>query len=176
MDLGAFLLLTALFIPLAIYLAQPFTEKRRPRALPKDDHTRSALMAERDRILDALQELDFDHSLGKVPEEEYPELRAALLQKGAEILKKLDSLEDSAQKDDAERRLEAAIAERKANQASAEGDSSSLPEEDADDDLESLIAARRRERKEKSAGFCPNCGHPVLQTDKFCPHCGHSLK
>lgn len=171
MDIGAFLLLAALFIPLAMYLAQPFTEKRRPRARSEEDHRRSALMAERDSILDALQELDFDHSLGKVPEEDYPQLRAELLQKGAAILKELDSLESASDAEDAEHRLEAAIAARRAKRVETDSES-----ESEEDDLESLIAARRRARKEKSAGFCPNCGHPVLQTDKFCPHCGHALK
>jgi predicted amidophosphoribosyltransferase len=47
---------------------------------------------------------------------------------------------------------------------------------DADDDIESLIAARRSERKEKSAGFCPNCGRPILSSDRFCPHCGKVIK
>jgi rubrerythrin len=170
MDIGAFLLLLALFIPLAIYLAQPFTKKRRPRALPKEDHTRSALMAERDRLLDALQELDFDYTLGKVPEDEYPALRATLLKQGAEILKKLDAIGEPSEGGDAESRIEAAISARRAEiQETA-------AEENADDDIESLIAARRRARKDKSGGFCPNCGHPVLQSDKFCPHCGHPLR
>ncbi|MDO9301547.1 MAG: zinc ribbon domain-containing protein, partial [Anaerolineales bacterium] len=46
---------------------------------------------------------------------------------------------------------------------------------DSDDDLESMIAARRKEHKSKSAGFCPKCGKPVLVTDKFCPSCGKAL-
>jgi ribosomal protein S27AE len=38
-----------------------------------------------------------------------------------------------------------------------------------------LIASRRRERLEKAAGFCPQCGKPVQISDKFCPRCGASL-
>ena len=34
------------------------------------DHQRSALLAERDRVITSLQELDFDNTLGKVPVEE----------------------------------------------------------------------------------------------------------
>ena len=49
-----------------------------------------ALLAERDRVVNALQELDFDFNLNKIPSEDYPVQRAALLQKGADILKKLD--------------------------------------------------------------------------------------
>jgi NADH pyrophosphatase NudC (nudix superfamily) len=45
----------------------------------------------------------------------------------------------------------------------------------SDDDLEDLIAARRAARKEKSAGFCPKCGKPVLRSDRFCPSCGKPI-
>jgi hypothetical protein len=44
-----------------------------------------------------------------------------------------------------------------------------------DDDLETLIANRRRVRKEKSAGFCPQCGGPLQKSDRFCPKCGKKL-
>jgi len=44
-----------------------------------------------------------------------------------------------------------------------------------DDDLESMIAARRKTRKEKSAGFCPKCGKPILVSDRFCPSCGKAI-
>jgi predicted amidophosphoribosyltransferase len=44
-----------------------------------------------------------------------------------------------------------------------------------DDDLESMISARRKTRKEKSAGFCPKCGKPVQVSDRFCPSCGKAI-
>jgi hypothetical protein len=46
---------------------------------------------------------------------------------------------------------------------------------DPDDDLEALIASRRRDKEEKAAGFCSQCGSPVHQADKFCPRCGAIL-
>ncbi|NOH04446.1 MAG: zinc ribbon domain-containing protein [Chloroflexi bacterium] len=45
----------------------------------------------------------------------------------------------------------------------------------SDDDIEAMIASRRKQHKSKSAGFCPKCGKPVLVTDKFCPSCGKAL-
>ncbi len=39
-----------------------------------------------------LQELDFDHELGKIPASEYSLQRSELIQKGAEILRRLDEL------------------------------------------------------------------------------------
>ena len=41
-----------------------------------------------------------------------------------------------------------------------------------EDDVEMLIASRRKQRQEKSAGFCPKCGRPVQKSDKFCSNCG----
>jgi hypothetical protein len=45
----------------------------------------------------------------------------------------------------------------------------------ADDDLEKLLADRRRARREKAAGFCPRCGGPVHKSDRFCPKCGGKI-
>ncbi|NOY99131.1 MAG: zinc ribbon domain-containing protein [Chloroflexi bacterium] len=167
MDIGAIFLLLALLILVALFLAQPFME-RRARRTTDEEHELSTLMAERDRVLDALQELDFDHELGKIPAEDYPKQRAALLKKGAEALRQLDAYQEGTPAADAESRLEAAIAARRADAARP------VSSEDAfgDDELESLIAARRSARKEKSGGFCPHCGRPILRSDQFCPNCG----
>ena len=43
------------------------------------------------------------------------------------------------------------------------------------DELEAMLAARRKEKQSKSAGFCPQCGKPILATDRFCPACGKAL-
>jgi hypothetical protein len=67
-----------------------------------------------------------------------------------------------------EKRIERAIAARRA-------DASLARVEVTDDDLESMISARRKSRTNKSAGFCPRCGKPVMVTDRFCPSCGKSL-
>ena len=168
MDLGAVLLLFALLLVVGLYLAGPLMG-RPARALSQKTLQVSALMAERDRVINALQELDFDYKLGKIPDQDYPAQRAELLRKGAEILRTLDEFQTGAESRDAESRLESAVAARRADSAEA------APAGLSDDDLESLIASRRKERKEKSAGFCPRCGQPVVVTDRFCPACGKSL-
>jgi hypothetical protein len=156
------LFMLALVGGVAWFVARPFIEPRRGTPLTTQDHTISSLMAERDRVITSLQELDFDNTLGKIPAEDYPVQRAALLQHGAEVLKKLDELTSTKEGGkDIESRIEEAIAARKVAAAVNETD-----------DIESLIAARRSTRKEKSGGFCPKCGRPLLASDKFCPHCG----
>jgi NADH pyrophosphatase NudC (nudix superfamily) len=168
MNPGTFFLVFAVALAAAFYVVQPFLE-RRGRRLTAEGREMSALMAERDRVVNALQELDFDFNLNKIPAEDYPLQRAELLQKGAEILKKLDELGPSDNHTSAEDRVEKAVAARRADLAAA---TATVRD---DEDVEALIAARRKTRKEKSGGFCPRCGKPVLVSDRFCPHCGKSI-
>jgi hypothetical protein len=168
MELTAIFFSLAVLIIVGIYLYAPFME-RRARRVTEEEHELSALMAERDRVINSLQELDFDFKLGKVPEEDYPRQRASLLQKGAEILKRIDMLAPQpVSTQDTEARLEKAIAARRADGAMAKV-------EVTDDDLEAMISSRRKGRTKKSAGFCPRCGKPVMVSDRFCPSCGKSL-
>ena len=168
MELTAILFSLAILILVAIYLYAPFME-RRARRVTEEEHELSALMAERDRVINALQELDFDFKLGKIPENEYPVQRSTLLQKGADILRKIDALAPQASSaTDTEARLERAIAARRADAALAKVDVT-------DDDLETMISSRRKSRTKKSDVFCPKFGNPVMVTDRFCPSCGKAL-
>jgi rubrerythrin len=170
MQIAAVFFTLAILILVAMYLYAPFME-RRARRVTEEEHELSALLAERDRVVNSLQELDFDFKLGKIPAEDYPDQRAGLLQKGADILRKIDAYSPiPASAQDEEARLEKAIAARRA-------DSSATAEkpEILDEDIEAMLASRRRNQKSKTSGFCPKCGKPILTTDRFCPSCGKSL-
>ena len=162
MDLAAiFFLLIVLFL-IALFVTWPFFSRQRTRA-PEKSRELSPLLAERERLLAALQELEFDKSLGKIPAEDYPTQRSELLHKGAEVLRQLDALSSGT--------LKQAIGKGRR--------SSSTPSANAplsDDDLEDLLAKRRNARKDKTAGFCPKCGKPVSQSDVFCSSCGNTIK
>ena len=185
MEIGAIFFTLAVITLVGMYVGQPFIQRRGRRAT-REDHEVSALMAEYDRAVNTLQELDFDNSLGKVPAEDYPRQRAELLAKGADLLRRLDSLTPSSPSSpsgtmparrepggegrDAESRMEAVVASRRAD-ASANRAAAVLD----DDELESMIASRRKTHKEKSAGFCPKCGKPIMISDRFCPSCGKAI-
>lgn len=170
MDLGSILLILALALLVALFVSRPFMDRKMEaeplvqRAAVQADHERSALLADRDQVLNALKELDFDHTIGKIPPEDYPVQRAALMAKGAEVLRRLDVLAPGTNSGgSAEDRLEAALAERRAQRANA----AQKPEGDA---FEAALAARRAARSD--GGFCPKCGKPVQKSDKFCARCG----
>ncbi|MBI5934925.1 MAG: zinc ribbon domain-containing protein [Chloroflexi bacterium] len=170
MELGSFFLALAVFLAVGLYVGQPFFERGGRRRSSAEAHEVSALMAERDRVVNALQELDFDFQLNKIPAEDYPAQRAELLKKGADVLKQLDALAPATTNGKATvDRIESAVAARRA-------DLSNAPiAVRTDDDVEALIATRRKARKDKSGGFCPRCGKPALASDRFCPHCGKSI-
>jgi zinc-ribbon domain len=162
MEPAAIFLLLILMAIIVIFVSRPFFKRRQVRE-EEGDLELSSLLAERERLLSALQELDFDHSLGKIPAEDYPIQRAALLKKGAEVLRQLDALTPIARK-------------RKDINKKAEDGEFTQARQLTDDDLEDLLSKRRNIRKDKTAGFCPNCGKPVLESDIFCPSCGSTLK
>ncbi len=182
MDLGSIFLILALLTLVGLFISRPFFEQKtrsRNSHTTPEEQKYSALMAEHDRVLNALAELDFDYTVGKIPEEDYPAQRLSLLKGGAEVLRALDEYQptDSVPLETAEARIEAAIAARRATlrpALSASGAAGDQPA--ADDDIEVNIANRRRARQEKSAGFCPQCGGPVQKSDRFCPKCGAALK
>jgi hypothetical protein len=194
--IAALLMVLALTVLVGLFVARPFIQ---PHTVPSaearseaehTEHVRSNLLAERDRVLEALQELDFDNALGKIPMEDYPVQRAALLQSGADVLRQLDEIEARSggkrQAGRTEDRIEAAVAAHRADAVAARARRSAEaipaaagagngPVSGAQDDLEELIASRKRVRKESAAGFCPNCGRPVQKSDKFCSRCGTTL-
>jgi ribosomal protein S27AE len=198
MDIGSIFLILALLILVGLFISRPLFE-RKAIAVSQEEHEFSFLMAERDRILTALQELDFDHALGKIPEADYPAQRASLLQRGATILRQLDKYDHKSSQGDWESQIEAAIAARRREtgrqfnrrgpsyrssapkgaeqdvQESGAEPASQLSGTNVDDDLEAQIAARRRVKQGKAAGFCPQCGRAVQKSDKFCPNCGASV-
>ena len=181
--IGSILLTLAVAVLVVLFIGRPFflrapgdadeAHAKESGQEQQREHQLSALMAERDRVILSLQELDFDYGMGKVPEEDYPYQRAVLVKSGADSLRRLDELQAvmgvDARPSTVEDRIEAAVAARRADASTAvPGGNGSR----AGDSLEDLIAARKRERTESAVGFCPKCGKPVQKSDKFCSRCG----
>ena len=198
MDIGAIFLILAVIILAGLFISRPFTDHlpnraSTPNPAGANEYERSNLVAEYDRQLNALQEMDFDHRLGKIPDEDYLQQRQALVRDAAEILRRLDASEPVAppapaipaggnDKSAEDQAAGDAIAHQKETAPAGGDDLEALiaarrkkSSPTAGDDLEALIAARRRARQEKASGFCPSCGKPVQESDRFCPKCGARL-
>jgi len=177
MDIGSIFLILALFIPVVIYIGRPLME-RSYTSSNHPEHDISNLLAERDQVVATIQELDDDYNLGKIPSDNYPTQRLALLQNGAEILRKIDDHQLASTSMTAEDRLEAAIVARRqtldTNHSHVRKNGNAVPPV-PDDELEQRIASRRRSMQGKAGGFCPKCGRPVQESDRFCPRCGATL-
>lgn len=190
MDLGSLFIILSLTILVGIFVSRPLLGGKytlEKSSGPSPDHDLSSLLAERDRLLNSLQELDFDAALGKIPPEDYPIQRNSLLQRGADVLRQIEALsmlESQAEVLSAENRIESALAERRLDGARQAEDaisekvanSTRVSADSADDEVEVMLANRRRKRLGQSAGFCHKCGGPIQKVDLFCPKCGAKVK
>jgi|WetSurMetagenome_2_1015567.scaffolds.fasta_scaffold54232_3 hypothetical protein len=167
METTSVLLILTVLLLTAAFIGRPFFIKdaRYARkatladgaAKEKLDHIHSSLLAEKERILSSIQELDFDYSLRKVPEDLYPIQRTELLQLAAALLKQLEDMGFPHET----KQLSNSQSSNKVNAGY--------------DELEEMIAKRRTELKEKSSGFCPRCGRAIQENDRFCPKCGFTI-
>jgi hypothetical protein len=159
MDIGSILILLAILLLVANFLSQPFFELEKKTTNTENDY--SHLLAERERLLDRIQELDFDYDLNKISDEDYQRARKPLVRKTANIMREIDTIKE-------ERGIEKTPPPEEALRRS--------PRKTEVDDIESLIASRRRKLGEKKKGFCPRCGRTVNKSDQYCVHCGEKLQ
>jgi hypothetical protein len=164
MDVGSVLLGFALLLGVAVYVARPLIEKRGLNA--KEFSAADALLAQRETVLNALRDLDFDHATGKITDDDYAPQRERLLAQGVAVLKQLESLGvavtgNGAAADDS---IEQAVRARRKPAAASTGNVE-------DDAIEAAVASRRR----AAAVTCPQCGASARPADRFCPQCGAPL-
>jgi membrane protease subunit (stomatin/prohibitin family) len=139
MDLGSVLFGLAMVVLVAAYVLRPIAAG--PRGSQAGGQF-SSLQAEREHLLDALQELDLDHYMGKVLDKDYRPQRQALTLQGVQVLRRIDELQGSpGPQDSLEAKLEAAVKEQR-----------------------SLARSGTR--------YCHQCGSSTLPADRFCPRCG----
>jgi hypothetical protein len=172
MDIGSLLIFGSLFLLVGVFVSRPLFE-RSSTALSANEHRASSLLAERDRVLDSIRELDMDYAMGKISPEDYGDQRGGLLRRGAEILRQLDEMAPNIPLPETGHppELDAGLLP----QGFAAVASTPVSTLEFDYELENLVSARRQSRSIKAAGFCHRCGNPIHQKDRFCSRCGATV-
>jgi len=137
----------------AVYLVlRPFLV---PEVIEEEDVVSPLLQSQKNRIIDAIREIDMDYETGKLSDEDYGLLRSRYTAAAAEVLRRIDDEETT--------RVEVAAA---GEDEAPEGVGS------VDDEVEREIAARKTVLE--GAG-CPECGAERRPGDAFCGKCGADL-
>lgn len=144
MDAVSILVAIGLAFLVGAFIARPWLA--RDPGLMRSITPATELTAEREAVLLALRELDFDHLTGKITDDDYAPQRADLVARGVALLQQLDEATKT-QPESAEDQLEAAVRAARAHRA----------------------------ERQPAAGFCPQCGTPRQATDRFCAKCGAAL-
>lgn len=152
MDIGSILAILALAIFAFTFITRPLFEKK---GFKETYHGRqlSNLLAERERILTILQELDMDYTMGKIDERDYADQRSALVRRGATILKNIDL-------------------QREAHDLRGESGEAVSAAEQLESLVEAAIAQKRTPKSEVLSNYCGQCGNALYAGDKFCSRCG----
>lgn len=158
MNIAAILIGVALLVATLPYLAGPFLLKKPSRSkTPAAEKT--SVAEQRNVVLLALRDLDFDYRLGKVTGEDYNTSRAQLVAEAASLIDKAKHEEDA---------IEQMIHARR--EASSKGEICThcgKPLRSTD-----LYCSGCGHPTSK---LCPTCGKKVTASDSFCPGCGVSL-
>lgn len=134
-QLGTLLLSLALFVIVGLIIVLPLLDRRRPAV--QAPSRRAELEAERQDIVRAIRELDFDHRTRKINDEDYKQLREGYVQRGAAVLRELSAT--------SERDVDAEIEQRVAALRSV-GDASAR------------ACAACGATVDAADRFCPKCG------------------
>ena len=151
MEFGSVLIVIFIFLLSGLYILRPFlvsaaTGGRAGSTL------RDSLVAERERLLLAIEELDLEFELNKISSDDHTQNREILLFEAAKVIKEIDNLPKTR-------------AEKQKKTAPVRGD----------ENLEKMIAERRKQLKGVVSQKCPHCGEAVDKDGQFCSHCGGAL-
>lgn len=136
------------------------------------------LLAQRDAAFQALRELNFDHQLGKITDDDFVAFEAHLKQVAADALRALDGWEADADTH-LLRVIEHAARERRTDLAGSAAGSRACPACDRpatpEDKFCAGCGAALPAGRAPIVPTCPGCGQPFQPGDRFCAGCGQAL-
>jgi len=138
-ELSTLILGLALALLFGAVVAVPLLERPRPAVEPPTPL--ELLENERAVVIRNIRELDFDHRTGKIDDADYAALRARLLENGADLLRRMESMQHEESSRDVRREIEDQVARLRARSTRA---------------CSACVAVLRQDDK-----FCPQCGEKV---------------
>lgn len=147
MTLTSFIIVLFIFIMAGLIVLRPFLDGVGGK-ISRTAGVYDSLLAERERLLSAIEDLDLDLELKKISSAEHDQDRNTLLLQAADVLKELD-------------RVSKPKSGKKAH-----------VKDKGDDELEKMIQDRRKKLKEQKAITCSSCGNAIAADDQFCSNCG----
>ncbi|MBI5304176.1 MAG: zinc ribbon domain-containing protein [Chloroflexi bacterium] len=159
-------------ITLAVIAYPLFTAPRAKLSAP--ENALDPLLAQRDATYDAIRDLDFDYSLGKLSQTDYATLRDKYRTRAAQLLQQIDAA-SSRNGEQLDAQIEAQVAQmRRAKEDVIESEVARLRAK-KQSAVEKPVAPTRAAKAEPALGFCGKCGTPRRAGDKFCSKCGAKL-
>lgn len=167
----------ALLVGVGLYVSRPIFARDPHRRRRMSE--RKALALQKEAVLTEIRALDFDYETGKVGEAEYQEQREAYVEEAADLLMRIDALDEQFLETDAAPavddqpavefdEIEAAIARRRAKVAPVVAAPAPAAQVAATDGKAGAGQVAR-------GNFCPQCGEAADPGDRFCAYCGHQL-
>ena len=152
MEFSSLLIVIFIFILSGVFIMRPFlVEEKKPKR--SGSSRADSLIAEKERLLLAIEELDLEHELDKISGQEHNRNRDILLAEAVDVLKQLDKIQKPGS------------SKKKKPPTSAK----------VDDNLEKLINERREQLKNNKSLKCPSCDQAVNEGAQFCSNCGEAL-
>jgi hypothetical protein len=180
MNSAVFMILAAALSAAALFaVAYPLLARARSAPVEVSSQEQlEELLAQRDNAYQALRELNFDHQVGKITDEDYVAFESNLKVNAADSLRRLDGWEAQAD-DDLDLALESIIAARKAELGTGRACPQCGRPATAEDKFcascGASLAAPPLVEPEPVSPQCAQCGRPVSETDRFCPACGQPI-
>ncbi|MEZ4736099.1 MAG: zinc ribbon domain-containing protein [Caldilineaceae bacterium] len=162
-----FILALLLSFSALFFVVLPLLTKQ-PPLLPVDDDRLANLLARKDSTLRAIKELEFDHQVGKISEEDYQRFNQRLSRQAIGLIQQLEKLTPESVALDEQ--LEAEIAHRRQTKAPAkvqEKGRDAAKTTPVGTPLPSSVMATPSAKR-----FCTECGARVDVNFKFCANCG----
>jgi len=164
-----YLLIALVIIITVAVIAYPLFTTPRAKSLSAPANPLDDLLAQRTAVYDAIRDLDFDFSLGKLSQTDYDALREKYKARAAQLLQQIDAArgDDGAHLDE---QIEAQVAQmRRAKPDDIEREVARLRAQ------KKSPAPRRAPKVAPATGFCAKCGTPRRADDKFCRKCGNKF-